>query len=597
MPSTEEIEYFPTPAITTDHHYTLPSPSIQILRAGVVQVQDHRPLLSDIVLEKHTAIPTRDGSILYADIYRPSKAPLGTVPAIIAAGPFGKDGGPNKWHFNQWPWRFGCPRIATSGLEKFEGPDPGYWCYHGYAIVHTDCRGVWESQGEMTLMPSKLEGQDNYDIIEFIAAQEWCNGKVSMAGNSYLSMTQYWTGAENPPHLACLAPWEGISDLYEDQVRRGGIPNPGFIDGMFRGDVASATGSKSIDFNAMCYKYPHRNSFWNGFRAEVEKIKCPIYMVASWTNALHTNGTLNAWQRLGSQEKWLRVHNSHEWPDFYDEQNVLDLRRFFDYYMKGVNNDWKYTPPVRLSILNPGAKDIVNRPESSFPLERQSPLKLYLDSTSLKMQHNLPARPGNTAYDACTGQVQFKMPITSTMEFTGYIKLRLWMEARGSDDMDVFTTLSKYDPKTNQVLESTLIDVGRHLENPEKEREDLLRRHLADNKDCENYFDSGPMGCIRASHRELDEAQTTMFQPVYLHQREQLLQPGEIVPLDIAIWPYGMICNPGEELRVTISGANPKEHLRPTDVRPQLRNQGMHVIHTSGERDSYLLLPLIPVAK
>ena len=132
-----DIVYFPTPKITEKHHYKLSTKSVQVLKAGTVQVDGHRPLLSDILVEKHIAITVRDGTTLYADIYRPANAPAANVPCIIAAGPFGKDGGPNKWHFNQWPWRFGCPRIATSGLEKFEGPDPGYWCYHGYAIAHT----------------------------------------------------------------------------------------------------------------------------------------------------------------------------------------------------------------------------------------------------------------------------------------------------------------------------------------------------------------------------------------------------------------------------------------------------------------------------
>ena len=93
-----------------------------------------------------------------------------------------------------------------------------------------------------------------------------------------------------------------------------GIPNPGFIDGVFRGDIASAKGTKAIDFQAMAYKYPLKNNFWKRFRPEVEKNDCPIYMVSSWTNALHVNGTFAAWQKIGSAEKWLRVHNSHEWP-------------------------------------------------------------------------------------------------------------------------------------------------------------------------------------------------------------------------------------------------------------------------------------------
>ncbi|PWY80311.1 hydrolase CocE/NonD family protein [Aspergillus sclerotioniger CBS 115572] len=594
MTGQDDVVYIPTNAISEQHHYTPPTPSVTILKSGTVRVEGHRPLLSDIRLEKHVPVTTRDGTVLYIDIYRPANAPLGTVPAILAAGPFGKDGGPNLWHFNQWPWRFGCPRIATSGLEKFEGPDPGYWCYHGYAIVHSDCRGVWESQGEVVTMPCQKEGQDNYDMIEFLAAQPWCNGKISMTGNSYLTMTQYYTGAENPPHLACLAPWEGMCDLYEDQVRRGGIPNPGFVDGTMRGDIASATGSKAIDYNAMCYKYPLKNAFWKQYRPDVTQVKCPVYMVSTWTNALHVNGTFTAWQELGSEEKWLRIHNSHEWPDYYNEESVLDLRRFYDFYLKGINNGWNYTPTVRMSIHNPGGTDVIYRPERQFPLKRQLPLKLFLDSTTLTMQESPASAPSTISYDAQTGQVQFRMPVLAPVEFTGYIKLRLWTEAQGSDDMDIFATLAKYNPTTNQVLESQLVDVGRLQDNPIQEQQELIRRHSADPKDCETYFDPGPMGCLRASHRELDEDKSSLFHPVHTHQRELLLQSGEVVPLDIAFWPYGMICNPGEELRLTVSGVHLKEHLRSNDVRPRLRNKGTHVIHTGGNRDSYFLLPLIP---
>ncbi|PWY64314.1 hypothetical protein BO83DRAFT_455198 [Aspergillus eucalypticola CBS 122712] len=166
------------------------------------------------------------------------------------------------------------------------------------------------------------------------------------------------------------------------------------------------------------------------------------------------------------------------------------------------------------------------------------------------------------------------------MEFTGYARLRLWVEAQGSNDMDIFATLAKYDPKTGQKLESLLVDVGRLMEDAGRERNEIRRRHLADPKYCEPYFDSGPMGCLRASRRELDEKLSTLFHPVYTHQTEQLLQPKEVLPLDIAFWPYGMICNQGEELRLTISGVNLKEHLRPNDCRPRLRNRGTHIIHT-----------------
>jgi uncharacterized protein len=89
------------------------------------------------------------------------------------------------------------------------------------ADYETDSRGTWKSGGDVVLGGTQ-EGEDGYDIVEWIAQQSWCNGKVSMAGNSYLAQTQWFVGTQKPPSLACLAPWEGWSDVYNDCVRRGG---------------------------------------------------------------------------------------------------------------------------------------------------------------------------------------------------------------------------------------------------------------------------------------------------------------------------------------------------------------------------------------
>lgn len=96
-----------------------------------------------------------------------------------------------------------------------------------------------------------------------------------------------------------------------------GISDPGFLGGLFRGDIASLTGSKVDDFVDMCYQYPTWNSYWEQHRPALERIVCPLYVVASWTNALHTYGTFRAWQNSSSSEKWLRIHNSHEWPGLF----------------------------------------------------------------------------------------------------------------------------------------------------------------------------------------------------------------------------------------------------------------------------------------
>jgi predicted acyl esterase len=182
----------------------------------------------------------------------------------------------------------------------------------------TDCRGTWKSGGDVN-MPCSQEGQDNYDVIEWLAEQPWCNGKVTMCGNSYLAMTQWFTGAEDPPHLACLAPWEGISDLYNDMVRRGGIPNPGFADGMFRGDIATLAGSRADDITSIIYENPTWNAYWQDHRAKFENIRCPMYIVSSWTNLLHVSGTFRGWEKSVNSERWLRIHGSHEWPGSYPQ--------------------------------------------------------------------------------------------------------------------------------------------------------------------------------------------------------------------------------------------------------------------------------------
>lgn len=72
-------------------------------------------------------------------------------------------------------------------------------------------------------------GEDCHDLIEAAAKFEWCNGSVGMAGNSWLGIAQYWAAMQQPPSLKAIAPWEGFSDVYREQSRRGGIPWSPFL--------------------------------------------------------------------------------------------------------------------------------------------------------------------------------------------------------------------------------------------------------------------------------------------------------------------------------------------------------------------------------
>ncbi len=199
-------------------------PGTRTLAAGFRIAPPFRPLPVDIVLEKDVAVPLRDGVTIYIDVLRPAGAEK--VPVIVAWSPYGKGQGTSASVMGVFGL-VGLDNGIVSGLEKFEGPDPAYWCAQGYAICNPDTRGVASSEGDSVLW-DRQEGRDCHDLIEWLAVQEWCTGKVAMSGTSYLAVSQWFTAAEQPPHLAAINPWEGVSDVYRDLVMRGGMPDTGF---------------------------------------------------------------------------------------------------------------------------------------------------------------------------------------------------------------------------------------------------------------------------------------------------------------------------------------------------------------------------------
>ena len=98
------------------------------------------------------------------------------------------------------------------------------------------------------------------------------------------------------------------------------------------------------------------------------------------------------------------------------------------------------------------------------------------------------------------------------------------------------------------------------------------------------------------SQRELDKEKSTPYQPVHTHAREVKLQPGDIVPVDIEIWPTSILFESGEKLRVVVPGSD--IYYYPSEMHTtghlETVSKGDHVIYTGGKRDSYLLAPVIP---
>ena len=409
-----------------------------LLKKGEIRTPGGAPLESDVVLEENVALKMRDGTTIYTDVFRPNDD--GRHPAIVAWSPYGKTVGGQR--LDDVPKRSGVPQNAVSGLEKFEGADPAFWTAQGYVVLNPDPRGVGHSEGDISYWGRQL-AEDGYDFIEWAAAQSWSNGRVGMAGNSWLTVSQWFIAAENPPHLAAIAPWEGFCDHFEEPGTRGGIPEPGFPEVI----IKTFAGPNYIeDQPRMIAMHLIKDAYWENMAARLEKIQVPAYVVASYTNPVHTHGSFAGFMRIASKDKWLRVNNTNEWYDLYSPKYRAELLAFFDRYLKGMDNGFEKTPRVRYSVLDSGGTaERVDVPAENWPLPETTLKRLYLAEDG-RLAESLAANASSLQYDSASGSIKFRYVFPENADVVGYMRAKLWMETPESDDMDVEVVVRKVSP-------------------------------------------------------------------------------------------------------------------------------------------------------
>ncbi|RWY48392.1 CocE/NonD family hydrolase [Mucilaginibacter gilvus] len=553
-------------------------PGTRTLPAGFQVAPKFRPLPVDIVFEKDVLITLRDGVRIYVDVFRPVSTEK--VPVIIAWSPYGKSGGTAPKTTGLFDM-LGLDNGMLSGLAKFEGPDPAYWCAQGYAICNPDARGIAHSEGDSSMI-GRQEGKDCYDLIEWLAIQSWCNSKVAMSGTSYLAFSQWFIAAEQPPHLAAINPWEGLSDAYRDLTKRGGMPDLHFTK---RLEINQVGKGQREDVVAEALRYPLANhEVWEDKIARFDKITVPAFVVASYSNTLHTAGTFRAWRRMASAEKWLRIHNTQEWPDYYEDANIEDLRRFFDHYLKGNENGWEQTPRVRYALHDFEGGDHINQPANEFPPQDVTLKRYYLNGRSRTLTPEAPSQEVKVAYDtqADPGLASFTIRFDQEVVMVGYPKVHLWVEAAGADDMDLFILLQKLDRHGNHLQQFVVPNQGALMQDLTERGGSVLRY-------------KGSNGRLRVSARHLDEKLSTDAVPSHSFDRVEKLQTGEVAEIEIDLFPIGMVFYPDQQLRLVISAKNDLGAIMPGTPGFVPENKGQHIIHTGGAQASYLQLPIKPV--
>ena len=174
--------------------------------------------------------------------------------------------------------------------------------------------------------------------------------------------------------------------------------------------------------------------------------------------------------------------------------------------------------------------------------------------------------------------VSFIYTASERTEIIGYPMVKLWLEAEGYDDMDVYISLYKLDRFGSMLQQFTVPNHGARNHDLTEGGGSILRYR-------------GSTGRLKVSMRHLDEEKSTPEIPYHSFDRVEKLKPGEIVPVEIEMYPVGMVLYEGESLRLVVSARDEAGSMMPGTAPAKPDNKGMHVLHCGGSCDSYLQLP------
>ena len=246
-----------------------------------------------MIVESNVVVPMRDGMLLRADVYRPDGDAV--VPAILGRTPYDRTFGPTP------------PSIV----------DPERAVAAGIALVCMDVRGQHGSDGEFH--PFRAEGADGYDSVEWVAAQDWCDGAVAMAGRSYAAATQWLAAAARPPHLRAIAPVVVGSNYFDGWVYQGGAFQLGF--NLFWVQIMAGRGkrtkleeqykhlplrtaplvhdSPSGRFYREWLDHPTLDEHWRALSidARYHDVEVPAFNIGGWYD-IFLGGTLESFSRM-----------------------------------------------------------------------------------------------------------------------------------------------------------------------------------------------------------------------------------------------------------------------------------------------------------
>ncbi|MEW5424836.1 CocE/NonD family hydrolase [Amorphus sp. 3PC139-8] len=333
----------------------------------------------DVIEEENVFIAMGDGIRLAARIWRPKQSLDAPVPAVLEFIPYRK-------------------RFGTAVRDSVTHP---YLAGHGYAAVRVDLRGSGESDGVLTDEYLQQELDDGAAVIEWLAAQPWCDGRVGMMGISWGGFNALQIAAMRPPALRAIATLCSTDDRYADDVHHmGGCllgdnlswasvmfaynslpPDPALVGGRWRQMWMERLEGSGLWLETWL-SHQRRDDYWRhgSVCEDYSAIQCPVLAVSGWadgySNAVFRMLTHLQVPRMGLIGPW-----SHRYPHFGVPGPAIgflqELRRWWDHWLKGIDRGLADEPMLRVWMQDsvPPTTSYAHRPgrwvaETSWPSPR-----------------------------------------------------------------------------------------------------------------------------------------------------------------------------------------------------------------------------------
>lgn len=474
---------------------------------------------------------------------------------------------------------------------------------YGYVVAAVDTRGRGASFGARRGFQDRTEARDAYEMTEWFAKQPWSTGAIGVAGCSYLGGSTWHAATMMAPHLKAIAPGCTDFDKY-GFVSRGGITaqfntrpeNPGQDFGQGVVPVTSDTDGKQAETAiAEHRKGTPMAELWAGMRyrddvspllgvpfwressvatyaRQIERSGVGIFIWGNWLDEGSFEATL-AYNNLNNPRKlWMGEWGHCEVGDF---PMATEQLRFFDHFLKKIDNGWQREAPIYYRTVNaPAGKEWSSTDKWPLPNAHNQTLHLGDRASLSDKAPSATATSGKFVVDydpKCSEKADlyflmwpcgvdqhalaYTTPVlTADTHIAGHPVADLWISST-TDDADVFVYLEDVAPDGA----ASIVTHGR----------------------------------LRASHRAEQPAPYRNFMGLPYHRGErrdaEWLTPGKPARLRLDLLPTSTIVKAGHRLRLSVAGADPRQRSRNVQFDPP----PTITIHHDREHASQLTLPIV----